>query len=225
MTIPTFHPEGRWYRLVPSQYPPVLLFEDVVNSVDYEIAYQIEAMTNDRLREQEGHLGLVPEEERVFGPGTTPIMAAFTHVGHPSRFTDGSFGVYYAGNSQECAIHESIYNRVRILQQNHSPAEIVTMRSYNTLVNTNFDDIRGADYADCRSPDVRSYPACQAFARQRKATDSNGLLYLSARYDGDCIAVFRPTALSPVTQGAHFQFHWDGEKITGWNRIGPHHVV
>jgi hypothetical protein len=52
-------------------------------------------MTNPRLREEAGNLTLVPLEDRVSGPGTTPIMAAFTHLNpEGSRFSGGSFGVY-----------------------------------------------------------------------------------------------------------------------------------
>jgi hypothetical protein len=35
------------------------------------MAYQIEAMTNDRLREEVGDISLVPPEDRVSGPGSS----------------------------------------------------------------------------------------------------------------------------------------------------------
>ena len=227
MSAPPRHkPDGRWYRLVPSQYPPVLLYESVLDSEDYEAAWQLERMTNDRRREEAGIPGLVPEADRVFGPGTTPIMAAFTHIGHPSRFTDGSYGVYYAADSVECAIAESIHARERILRENNSPAQVITMRSYSTTVTMALDNIRGGGYARYRSPEISSYSKCQAYAAKRKAAGSNGLLYLSARKkDGECIAIFRPPAITPVRQAAHYQLHWNGSKITGWNKTGPHHPV
>ena len=223
---PQQQPDGRWYRLVSSQYPPVLLFESVLDSEDYDAAYQLEAMTNDRLREEEGFPGLVPEADRVFGSGTTPIMAAFTHIGHPGRFTDGSYGVYYAGDNIDCAIAESIHNRERVLRDNRSPAEVIIMRSYITSVLAPLDDIRGRGYARFRSSRVATYPVCQAYASKRRLAGSNGLLYLSARHTGgECVGAFRPPVLSPAKQGAHYQLHWDGDRITGWNQVGPHHAV
>src|SRR3546814_5612167 len=83
------------YRIIPSRFPPIGLFEKVADPDDLEAVFQIEAMTNDRLRDEVGVLALVPPEDRVSGPGTTPIMAAFTHLNpEGSRFTDGSFGVF-----------------------------------------------------------------------------------------------------------------------------------
>ena len=87
----------RWkpsWRLVPSRFPPVSLFDRVSNTEDMDVIQAIEGLTNDRLREELGALHLVPEKERVYGPGRTPIMAAFTHLNpEGSRFTDGSYGV------------------------------------------------------------------------------------------------------------------------------------
>lgn len=68
------------YRIVPSRFPPVGLFDAVADPDDLEAVFQIEAMTNDRLRDEVGEISLVLPEDRVSGPGTTPIMAAFTHL-------------------------------------------------------------------------------------------------------------------------------------------------
>ncbi len=69
--------------------------------------FYIEGLTNDRLRDQAGDIALVAPVDRICGPGSSPVMAAFTHVGLASRFTDGTFGVYYAGESLETAIAET----------------------------------------------------------------------------------------------------------------------
>src|SRR3546814_4091279 len=79
-------------------------------------------MTNDRLRDEAGDLSLVPPEDRVAGPGTTPIMAAFTHLNtEGSRFTDGSFGVFYAGLTIETAIAETKHHRINFLAATDEP--------------------------------------------------------------------------------------------------------
>src|SRR5205823_14207484 len=84
----------RWrpsHRTVPSRFPPVGLFVRVAAPEDLEAVFALEAMTNDRLREEAGELPLVAKEDRISGPGTTPIMAAFTHLNpEGSRFSDGS---------------------------------------------------------------------------------------------------------------------------------------
>jgi hypothetical protein len=52
-----------------------------------------------------GNIDLVPKERRVAGPGASYLMAPFTHVStdRPSRFSNGTFGVLYAGSSLEVA--------------------------------------------------------------------------------------------------------------------------
>src|SRR5690606_27761865 len=101
------------YRIVPSRFPPVGLFDAVADPADLEAVFQIEAMTNDRLRDEVGDISLVPPEDRVSGPGTTPVMAAFTHLNpNGDRFTDGSYGVFYASATIETAVAETSHHRV-----------------------------------------------------------------------------------------------------------------
>ncbi|MDH3638948.1 MAG: RES family NAD+ phosphorylase, partial [Gammaproteobacteria bacterium] len=89
----------RHYRLVASQHPPISLFEDYIDPNLMEAAFFVESRTNPRLRNEAGDITLVPKSEVVLGPGASPVMAAFTHIGHESRFNDGSFGIYYAADS------------------------------------------------------------------------------------------------------------------------------
>lgn len=50
---------SRAYRIVNSSFPPIALFEDVLDPEDLEIAYALEALTNDRLIAQAGVLDRV----------------------------------------------------------------------------------------------------------------------------------------------------------------------
>ena len=68
------------YRLIPSRFPTVGRFDAIADPADWAVVDAIEALTNPRLRTELGELGLVPQAERVFGPGSTLIMAAFTHL-------------------------------------------------------------------------------------------------------------------------------------------------
>ena len=68
------------WRLVTNRFPPVGLFERVAKAADLETVFAIEGLTKARLRQETGELTLVPAEDRVSDPGTTPIMAAFTHL-------------------------------------------------------------------------------------------------------------------------------------------------
>ena len=90
---------SRTYRIIPSRYPPVQLFERIGDSEDWEALAEVESLTNDRIRQEIGEISLVPQGERVSGAGASWVMAPFTHLGHPTRFSDGTHGVYY------CARH------------------------------------------------------------------------------------------------------------------------
>ena len=67
-------------RVIPSRFPSIGLFERVARPEDFDALYALEAMTNDRIREEVGDISLLPADERLFGPGSTCIMAAFTQA-------------------------------------------------------------------------------------------------------------------------------------------------
>ena len=203
------------YRIIPSRFPPIPLFEDVADPDDLEAVYLIEAMTNDRLREEAGELSLVPPEDRVSGPGSSPIMAAFTHLNpHGDRFTDGSYGVFYAGLTLETAIAETRYHRTRFLQATDEPAQELDMRVYAVDLDGALHDIRGLRDNHPALYHPESYAMAQAFARDLRADGSEGIVYQSVSHDGgECAAVFRPRLLSNCRQERHLCYVWDGAAI------------
>src|SRR3569833_2180061 len=90
-------------RIIRSLYPPIDLFEDIADPADWPLLLAAEQKTNPRLMESLGSLDLIPPERRVGGPGSTYLMSPFTHASpdRPSRFTDGRFGILYAGDRFE----------------------------------------------------------------------------------------------------------------------------
>jgi len=198
------------HRLVPSHFPPIDLFENVEDPDELEIVFALEAMTNDRLLQEAGDLFLVPKEDRVSGPGTTPLMAAFTHVGIATRFTNGDFGVYYGAKTLKTAIEETIYHRELFLAATDEDDTELTMRCYINQIALEMHDVRGDDFNHLYGED---YAVPQAFAKEMKESGSHGLLYDSVRdKGGECIAAFRPTALTPAIQGSHYRYLWSGKK-------------
>jgi hypothetical protein len=53
------------YRLVPSHFPPIALFENLLEPDELEAAYALESLTNDRLRDEVGDIALVDPKDRV----------------------------------------------------------------------------------------------------------------------------------------------------------------
>lgn len=212
----------RWaksYRLVASRFPPVGLFDRVARPEDLEAVFAAEALTNDRLREEAGDIRLVAPGERISGPGTTPVMAAFTHLNpEGSRFSDGTFGVYYAAREMETAIAERAYHGARFLARTREPPGEFDMRTYVARIDAELVDVRGYGRrrrSDLMAPDA--YAASQAFARARRDEGAGGIVYDSVRRrDGQCAALFRPRLVRDCTQGPHICLVWDGEAVTGW---------
>lgn len=201
------------YRLISSRFPTITLFEDLLDPGELELAFELESLTNDRLLDHVGHIALVPPNERMVGPGSSVVMAAFTHIGVPSRFTRGEYGVFYAGLSLITAIEEARHSQACFLAATEQPPFELTMRSYITQVDQPLLDVRGAEYSDLHVPDEWGRP--QQFARQARAAGENGLWYRSVRHlGGECIAAFRPKVVQPATQAKHYRFVWNGAAIT-----------
>lgn len=198
------------YRLINSSFPPVGVFEDTLDPDDLEMAFAIEAMTNDRLREDAGMLQRVAPSDRVSGPGSTAVMAAFTHIGNPSRFSDGTYGVYYCATSVDAAIAETKFHQERFLAATREASVEITMRAYVNKVVKPLVDVR--DNSELHQPEIASYAASQAFARKQRDGTTWGLLYRSVRLEGhECVAAFRPQAISLPVQGPHFRYVWDAK--------------
>lgn len=180
-----------------------------------EELYYIESLTNDRLRDEAGGIALVLPEDRIVGPGSSPVMAAFTHASLdcPSRFSDGSYGVYYAASTLESAIEETRHSRARFLACTNEDAGEIDMRVYIGKPLKPMHDIRGNRYAELHNPD--DWSASQTFGQQMKAINSWGILYRSVRATGgECIAALRPPAVSIPKQGPHLSYVWDGVGIS-----------
>ncbi len=204
------------WRIIPSRFPPIQLFERIADPDDLEAIFEIEAMTNPRLRDEVGEISLVPEGDRVSGPGSSVIMAAFTHLNpEGSRFTDGSFGVYYAAKDIETAVAETKHHRERFMRATNEKRMELDMRVYAVDLDGQMHDLRGQQdaYLDVYAAD--DYSASQALAKSLRNQDANGIAYDSVRHaGGECVAVFRPPVLSNGRQERHLCYVWDGNEIS-----------
>lgn len=203
------------YRLIPSHFPPIGVYDRVADPADLVAVFAVENLTNPRLRQEAGELSLVPPEDRISGPGTTPIMAAFAHLNpEGSHFSDGSYGVYYAGRTLATAIAETRYHRARFLALTGEGPMEIDMRTYLADLDGELHDIRGrGDLGDVYDRD--DYAAGQKLGRALKDRHAYGIAYDSVRHaGGECVAVLRPPALSNCVQGPHFGYVWDGAQIS-----------
>jgi hypothetical protein len=204
------------WRIIPSRFPPIQLFERVTDPTDLDAVLELESLTNDRVRAEVGQLDLIPLEDRLAGPGTSPIIAAFTHLNPDgSRFSDGSYGVYYAARALETAIAETRHHREQFMRATAEPPMELDMRVYLADLDAPLHDIRGMreTLSAVYAPDA--YGASQALGRRLRAQNSWGIAYDSVRHEGgECVGVFRPPALRHCRQERHLCYVWDGQRIS-----------
>lgn len=206
-----------WYpswRIVSSRFPPIDLFERVASVDEFNIILEIESLTNPRIRDQRKEIDLVPKEDSVFGPGSSFIMAPFTHLS-VSRFSDGTYGALYAGNSLQTAIAETKYHKEIFLRNFNSPKIELDMRVLLIDLYASLHDITEMRelFSDVYHP--KDYSASQTLGRGLRMKGSLGIHYDSVRDpSGKCVAIFKPRALSNCRQERHLCYVWNGKEIS-----------
>lgn len=203
-------------RIIPSIFPPIDLFERVAKPEDLDAVHAIESAFNPRLQDAVGDLALVPRDERVVGPGAGYVMAAFTHVSPDgSRFSNGTYGVFYAAQRESTAIAETRYHRERFMRATHEPRCELDMRVLSMTVKATLHDLRGMR---ALLPDIYrldDYSASQILGGALRAGGSNGVVYDSVRQEGGkCVGIFRPRLLSECREWKHLRYIWDGTRVS-----------
>jgi hypothetical protein len=204
-------------RIVPTRFPTVYLFDRVADAADFDALHALEAVTDDRVRDELGQVELVPRDQRIYGPGSGPIMAAFTHL-NPlgSRFSDGSFGVFYAARERATAIAETAYHHGRFLAATRERAMHLPMRLYHVDIDARLHDLRPAGAADPAVFDPERYVASRALGLKLRAEKSAGVVWRSVRHrHGQCVGLFAPKGAARCVHAAVLLYAWDGERFEG----------
>lgn len=198
------------YHIIPSRYPAIGIFDDVADPADLDAVVALAAATNPRILEEIGDLHLVRDRDRIAGPGSTPIMAAFTHA-KATRFGNGAFGIYYAAFDEETAISETAFHRGRFLREARLPNERLDMRVYALDVDGSYDDVCGRPPSDALyDPDPAHYAAAQSYGLRVYQEDRlDGIVFQSVRRQGgECVAAFRPKRISRCVVAHHLEYRF-----------------
>jgi hypothetical protein len=158
----------------------------------------------------------VPREHRVYGPGSGPIMAAFTHVNLlGSRFSDGSHGVFYAARERATAVAETRHHHGNFLAATQQAPTHLPMRLYHVAVDARLHDLRPAGSVAAAVYDGKDYSAARALGARLHAAGSGGVVYRSVRHErGQCLGLFRPSGASRCLHAAYLLYAWDGQRFT-----------
>ena len=203
------------YRIIPSRYPAINLFDRVASPEDFDALYALEALTNDRIRDEIGQIELVPASERLVGQGSGPIMAAFTHVNpRGSRFSDGTFGVFYCAKEEGTAIAETIYHSSRFLSATQEQPIKLQMRLYVVQAKGKVVNLRLPQYANSALFDPDNYVHSQQMGRSLREQGYNGIVYASVRRPGGtCLSALRTSLLRNCLHAAYLEYNWNGKDI------------
>jgi RES domain len=209
----------RWQqacRIVPTRYPAINLFDRVADAADFDALYALESMSNDRLRDELGQIESVPRDERLFGPGSGPIMAAFTHVNVlGSRFSAGSYGVFYAARQRATALAETRYHHGRFLAATKEAAMHLPMRLYHVAIDAKLHDLRPEAAVPAAVYHPTDYSAPQALGARLRSAGSVGVAYRSVRHErGQCVGLFKPKGASACLHAAYLLYAWDGQRFS-----------
>ncbi len=200
------------HRIIRTIYPPVDLFEDIAPPRDWDLLVAAEAKWNPRIRDLVGNLALVPVNRRIAGPTASLVMGAFTHVSpsRPSRFSDGTYGVWYCGDRFEVALAETAYHFERFSRATSEPAYDADYRELTAPMHGAL--ARAPD--NCLAPD--DWKPGQSFGAEVRQSGADGVLYASVRHPaGLAAALFWPDCITlPIAQARQFRYHWDGQTMT-----------
>lgn len=203
------------YRVIPSRFPAVSLFDRVAGPEDFEALYALEAMTNDRIRDEVGEISLVPPEERLFGTGSGPIMAAFTHLNpQGSRFSDGSYGVFYCAGEKDTAIAETRHHSSLFMAATEEAPMRLQMRLYTVKAEGEVVDLRAIAAREPGIVDPNDYAYSRGIGRRLRDAGAPGILYPSVRRaGGECLAALRTAILHDCLHAAYLEYDWNGREI------------
>lgn len=194
------------HRLIPSQFPPIGLFDTVATAADLAAVMELVGWTNDRLLGE--RIARLPRNEWVYGvPNASIVMAAFLHVAPGGmRFNGPELGAWYAGDEIRTAAAEVGHHLRREVVARSVTEMSRTYRAYAATLLGDYLDIRGQQAA---YPDVYAserYDASQKLGEKVRASGGAGLLYDSLRRRGGRnVVAHRPRNITDIVQTDHFE--------------------
>lgn len=209
----------RWtgaVRIIATRFPPIPLFERIADATEHDLLAEVESLTNPRVRDLLGEAPVVEDEDRVTEPGSAYVMAPFAHP-RPSRFSDGSFGVFYCARRRLTAVHETAYHMGRFYAATAEPPIDFDMRELVGRVDHRFHDLRDARARRAGLFDPDDYGRSQAFGGELRARGSHGVVYPSVRHTGGtCLGAFRPRAVGIPEPRGVLTYRWNGTRVDRW---------
>lgn len=209
------------YRLIPSRFPPIGLFDTVSTAADLDAVMELAGWTNDRLVTE--RIARLPREEWVYGRANASIiMASFLHAAPQGmRFNGPDLGAWYASASLTTAVAEVGHHLRREAASVGAGVSVRQYRVYGCRLEGDYLDIRGEQ---TKRPDLYatgSHAAGQLFGEGLRAQGGSGVVYDSLRHVGGVnVVAYRPRQVLDVVQAEHFELRVE----TAARRIEAHRL-
>jgi hypothetical protein len=194
------------FRLIPSKFPPIGLFDTVTTAADLQAVIDLAGWTNDRLVSE--RVARLPQVEWVYGrPNASVVMAAFLHVAPGGmRFNGPDLGAWYAAASLITAVAEVAHHLRREAFATGKAELKRTYRTYAADLAGSYLDIRGQQATRPNVYASDSYVAGQALGEAIRAAGGDGLLFDSLCHSGGVnVVAHRPRNVSAIVQTDHYE--------------------
>lgn len=202
---------GDAYRLIPSRFPPVNVYEGLIANDRLDDVYAAEGLTNPRLRSL-NRITSAGVADAAADPRLQNWNLAPFAYGDPdgTLFFDERKPCLEVAVERQTALAISVAKRERFLSHTAMPSTGLDMRMLRTPVKGKFWDLRNlADpIAGLPEADRRAIGA-------QMPEEAQGILYRPVeRGAGTAIAILTGDVLQRSMQTVHFRYAWDGRKIT-----------
>ncbi|HBK07623.1 MAG TPA: hypothetical protein DDZ81_17520 [Acetobacteraceae bacterium] len=199
---------GDVYRLIPSRFPPVSVYEGLVANDRLSALVAVENLTNPRLR-AESRL------TEVVGTGPSADvrlqnwnLAPFAY-GNPdgSTFFDERRPCLEVADDRQTALAISVTRRQAFLESTSEAPIGLDMRMFTTPIRGRFWDLR------CHPPGLERKRRRELGATM--PSEADGILYHPPeRPTSTCLAIVKGEVLGRTLQSAHYRYMWNGSRIS-----------
>jgi hypothetical protein len=199
--------DSTWYRLIPSRFPPVSLYERVAPEEAWPVVHSVEDLTNPRAQARKLLTGTAQVDE------ASPKLQNWNHAPFTYLSPEGTwllsplFGAMELCDCLQTALAMSVRKRELFLSRTAEPPMDLDMRVLGTRVKGRLADLRQLDLALTQTARWR-------IGEELLNAGADGALFnCPVRPAGSCVAIFTGDVLERSVQAEHFRLVWDGRRI------------
>ena len=199
---------GDGYRLIPSRFPPVSVYEGLIANDRLDALVAVENDTNPRLRSERRLAESIAKDPSAADRLQNWNLAPFAY-GNPdgSTFFDESRPCMEVAEDRQTALAVSVAKREAFLASTVEAPIGLDMRMFKTPISGRFWDLR-------------HYPAALEQKQRRELgaampCEADGILYHPPeRPTATCLAIIRGEVLGRTLQTVHYRYLWNGTRIS-----------